>query len=438
MTKGSAPAWSNAVDPATNRLVGQPYDAVGNQGWEEYDSWNRLAPIEYYTQRPQYVYDASNKRVARLLGSPPTEEEIIFYGIDGRKLETYRRPTSSNYADPYTLDAYFAGTLIISESRRVIADRLGSVRGDTTGQRYNYYPYGEERGGTANDVTKFGTYFRESSGIDYADQRYYANNQGRFLTPDPSGSSASAANPGSWNRYEYVQGDPVNNYDPEGLLAVKPCGGLDKNCGPQMGVNTTGGGHGGAGGVGNSNAKRRRVERPESKGKHGYAGGGQTPDSRVVSRLWDIRENIDSDYLNWLESGIAGGSTEVFDSYFGVLVGANATTPLAGAADFRGTKHEKLNAVKGPMGSGYYITVNTSGAFFTSNAGVGYGGRHDSEISAIGPNTDVAQRFILLHELAHYFEAQDFNSNDRGREASAANNDLLWDKCAKTIQGPMI
>ena len=50
------------------------------------------------------------------------------------------------------------------------------------------------------------------------DQRYYAVGNGRFMTPDPSGSAASdMENPTSWNMYAYVNGDPVNFSDPEGL-----------------------------------------------------------------------------------------------------------------------------------------------------------------------------------------------------------------------------
>ena len=48
-------------------------------------------------------------------------------------------------------------------------------------------------------------------GLDYADQRFYASTYGRFNTPDPyqSGSgSGTPGDPGSWNRYTYVEGDP--------------------------------------------------------------------------------------------------------------------------------------------------------------------------------------------------------------------------------------
>ena len=100
-----------------------------------------------------------------------------------------------------------------------MTDRLGSVRANANGERMSYFPYGEERTSTADGREKFGTYFRDpaaNGGLDYADQRYYANAGGRFLTPDPSTGSA-AGDPGSWNKYAYVQGDPVNFADPSGL-----------------------------------------------------------------------------------------------------------------------------------------------------------------------------------------------------------------------------
>jgi len=48
--------------------------------------------------------------------------------------------------------------------------------------------------------------------------RYYGSNLGRFLTPDPFGGSPSLSRPNSWNRYAYVEGDPVNSNDPTGLF----------------------------------------------------------------------------------------------------------------------------------------------------------------------------------------------------------------------------
>jgi RHS repeat-associated protein len=83
-----------------------------------------------------------------------------------------------------------------------------------------YFPYGEERAVTAGSGYKFATYWRESaSGLDYADQRWYSSVAGRFLTADPYQASGGVGNPGSWNRYGYVEGDPVNRTDRSGLQA---------------------------------------------------------------------------------------------------------------------------------------------------------------------------------------------------------------------------
>jgi RHS repeat-associated protein len=75
-----------------------------------------------------------------------------------------------------------------------------------------YYPYGEEQGaGTANDKDKFGTYYRDqTTGLDYAQNRYYASTMGRFLSPDPYKATTGEANPQDWNQYAYVGNDPIN------------------------------------------------------------------------------------------------------------------------------------------------------------------------------------------------------------------------------------
>ena len=54
-------------------------------------------------------------------------------------------------------------------------------------------------------------------------QRYYAYNFGRFNTPDRMAGSANPTNPASWNRYAYVNGDPINGFDPTGLVG-RPAG----------------------------------------------------------------------------------------------------------------------------------------------------------------------------------------------------------------------
>jgi RHS repeat-associated protein len=114
--------------------------------------------------------------------------------------------------------------MLVSNGVYVVTDRLGSVRANTQGGSFAYYPYGEERTSTVNGLDKFATYFRDAVGQDYADQRYYSGTMGRFWTVDPGGiKTANSSDPTSWNRYAYVQGDPVNHTDRHGLFMCSDC-----------------------------------------------------------------------------------------------------------------------------------------------------------------------------------------------------------------------
>jgi len=53
------------------------------------------------------------------------------------------------------------------------------------------------------------------TGLDYFLARYYSSAQGRFTGVDPG--PYVVADPQSWNRYTYVQNNPVKFNDPSGL-----------------------------------------------------------------------------------------------------------------------------------------------------------------------------------------------------------------------------
>lgn len=82
--------------------------------------------------------------------------------------------------------------------------------------------FGWTRGPDGAECCGFAGYFRDAeTGLDYAKNRYHQPGMGRFLTPDPymakAGGAQDPANPGSWNQYAYVQGDPINGTDRPGL-----------------------------------------------------------------------------------------------------------------------------------------------------------------------------------------------------------------------------
>ncbi len=89
--------------------------------------------------------------------------------------------------------------------------------------RAEFDPYGKllyEWSATPNQNTKkFTGYERDAgSGLDYAQARMYGSEWGRFLSPDPKGlKAANKYSPKTLNRYNYVDGDPVNMVDPTGL-----------------------------------------------------------------------------------------------------------------------------------------------------------------------------------------------------------------------------
>lgn len=71
-----------------------------------------------------------------------------------------------------------------------------------------------------------------STNIDYAVNRFYDSEIGRFLQPDPLEMGAvSLTNPQSLNMYSYVANDPVNGNDPNGLMfrekPYKVCASVD-------------------------------------------------------------------------------------------------------------------------------------------------------------------------------------------------------------------
>jgi RHS repeat-associated protein len=232
--KGSTPELHTSYDPITNH--GNCSDANGNTNGDNcgniyytdsYDIENRMARAGLgYSANEYYSYAPNNKRVwkGELSYDPDTglttqtTDEVTFWSVNGQKLAVYQltedpgivNQTAPSFSATQSGTCYyFGGKMIKSEKGWVYTDRLGSIG--------KFYPYGVERpSATANGTEKFTGYFRDAeTGLDYADQRYQSPGTGRFLTPDRMGGNP--ADPGSWNKYAYTRGDPVNRVDPGGM-----------------------------------------------------------------------------------------------------------------------------------------------------------------------------------------------------------------------------
>jgi RHS repeat-associated protein len=81
-------------------------------------------------------------------------------------------------------------------------------------------PWGGDTNRSSNEAfqpRRFTTYDRDGNSSDDAMHRRYNRWHSRFDQPDPYGGSYDLTDPQSFNRYSYVQNDPVNFVDPSGL-----------------------------------------------------------------------------------------------------------------------------------------------------------------------------------------------------------------------------
>ena len=188
-------ASGNALNPAAT--------ANRNATNFVYDRLNRLvATSNNGVQTAGYGYlPGSNDRI--LYSSGPNRNYLIVYGPDGNPLAGYLIRSGA----PPT--SFSPGLYLDGKPVTWNPDRLGS--------QGNPLPYGDSQ----TYIGEYATYPLDGSGSGmwFAKQRYYNSSWGRFATADPYRGSGGPNDPGSWNRYAYVEGDPINLRDSHGLFA---------------------------------------------------------------------------------------------------------------------------------------------------------------------------------------------------------------------------
>lgn len=249
-----------------NRITtdGFNYDAAGNlvsvraaDGTDygyQYDAAGRLALVKNMQSGAltKYVYGACNRRRATLAiapgpGSNPdpanptsltsnlgTIESAIFYVWDGNTVIATYDDTGPTIGKTlvWKESSVFLGTRLLS--RRENADAAGSstwyehpgltgtryVTGPVGGGDHEPFPFGSTMVRDGGASRPFTTYAHDRrTGLDYAVNRFYHPQLGRFLQPDPLGAASfQTLNPQSLNLYSYCGNDPVNRTDPLGLL----------------------------------------------------------------------------------------------------------------------------------------------------------------------------------------------------------------------------
>jgi len=241
------------IDPATNRLTDalsrlpvtdpqhrQNYDAAGNMthiGDITY-TWDALNVMTGKTGE-QYLYDADDERLATITSTSTT------YTLRGSDQKVLRELNYSAGKWSWQRDFVYRDDLLLAQVMPPVAgsgpvirhfhlDHLGTPRIVTneSGSRTAtmlYWPYGVEAPGTdlgdGRDPLRYTGHEHDKDGsvgaydLNYMHARYQLARKGRFLSMDPTLESVDLARPQSWNRYAYVNNNPIAYNDPTGRCA---------------------------------------------------------------------------------------------------------------------------------------------------------------------------------------------------------------------------
>jgi RHS repeat-associated protein len=215
------------VDQATNRFAANvTYDSAGNIITDskfrnlkfQYDANNRQKQSSNLDDSGAVVsvYDAGGQRVGIQVGGTLTS--VIVYDASAKLIAEYNTTTANGGTQYIFNDQQGSPRAITSTSGVIVArhdyvafgDELGTVGMRTAGQGY---------GGNDASRKKYASMEKdEATGMSHTLWRKFDSLSARWTTPDPFGGSMELSSPQSFNRYAYVNNDPVNHVDLTGLM----------------------------------------------------------------------------------------------------------------------------------------------------------------------------------------------------------------------------
>lgn len=230
ITKSGTVNWQPGYNVSTNRytLGGTSYDAKGDltndsfrsYAWDalgrpvtigsktlSYDALGRIVEKLDSGSYTQFVYNPAGGLLARMSGQSATSVRVPLPGA----WALYGSGNSFNHYEH--LDWLGSSRLSSTQSKTVTTDVA-------------YAPFGEPYASSATSGVAFtgmrgdvvGAQGNTTTGVYDFSAREYPYTQGRWLSPDPAGMSASNVfDPQRWNRYAYVSNRPLAAIDPMGL-----------------------------------------------------------------------------------------------------------------------------------------------------------------------------------------------------------------------------
>ena len=248
VTTNSATATRFGVDPATNQMskttdpAGTPYNGYAAYDADgsirstvtgdtfTYDALGMVTESQVGGNRTVHLYSPSDERIASvaIVGNAAAGKQWTIRNPSGAVLTRFTQTAAGvwSWDEDYI---YGAGRLLAAKVsgpekvRHFHNDHLGTPRvitgnGGAEISRHTYFPFGEElTASTDTERAKFTGHERDDPTLDYMHARYYAVKWGRFLSGDPvMDIKRATSHTQAWNRYAYVENNPVNATDPNG------------------------------------------------------------------------------------------------------------------------------------------------------------------------------------------------------------------------------
>ncbi len=232
VTAGSGPNPDYTFNTSTNRINNSgadvTYDALGNvlnDGVSDaftYDAENRAISLSSGTTSFSYTYDALGRRVEQIING--TNYDYV-YGPNGiADLWSVSSGSWEQLAGSSNLGIYANGSTYFYHQ-----NWLGTLRKMSTATGSNFssctdLPFGDNTSctiGEPGDI-HYTAQEQDAASVTHFMYRNDSTTQGRWFSPDPAGLSAvDPTNPQSWNRYAYVNNNPLSNIDPSGLELIE-------------------------------------------------------------------------------------------------------------------------------------------------------------------------------------------------------------------------
>lgn len=198
---------------------------LGSSGFVSYnyDARNRLTSVGTAGSGfTYYAYDSDNNRVAVTTAAGVTKYLVDPHGGGLPRVLVRETPDTSKTSYVYGLGLLYEVNDTTGDATYYHFDNIGNTVALTgtygaVSDRIEYSPYGQitHRTGTTDTpflyVGQLGV-MQEANGLLYMRARYYNPELMRFLNADPIGFA------GGLNWYAYVNGNPVMNVDPSGLV----------------------------------------------------------------------------------------------------------------------------------------------------------------------------------------------------------------------------